>query len=95
MSQHHQGLFTSHGLPLASYAPATDGGEEEEGAVESRLPLEKVSTSSSAAPNFELLPLDLSQGWGLFGDHDPELLGNASSNTPTPSLMTEASFMED
>lgn len=39
------------------------------------------------------MPLDVSQG-GLFGDHDPEL-GTTHPDTPTPSLVTEASFMTD
>ncbi|PIB03126.1 Fork-head transcriptional regulator 2 [Cercospora beticola] len=41
----------------------------------------------------EFLPIDMTQG-GLFGDHDPEL-GTTHPDTPTPSLMTEASFMTD
>ena len=44
--------------------------------------------------NFDFLPLDYPQQ-NIFGDHDPELATQHDPNTPTPSLMTEASFMTD
>jgi hypothetical protein len=52
-----------------------------------------LTKPSSAAPHFDLLALDCAQA-PLFADHDPEL-GAPGPDTPTPSLMTEASFMTD
>ncbi|KXS95762.1 hypothetical protein AC578_1723 [Pseudocercospora eumusae] len=55
-------------------------------------PFDDSNTKPSSVTSFEMLPLDLTQA-PLFGDHDPELAFDP--NTPTPSLMTEESFMAD
>ncbi|KAI5359588.1 putative Fork head domain, winged helix-like DNA-binding domain superfamily [Septoria linicola] len=73
-------LTTPMGFHLPGYHQATP---------EDFPPAAKPPSVSS----FEFMPLDVSQG-GLFGDHDPEL-GTTHPDTPTPSLMTEASFMTD
>ena len=50
-------------------------------------------TKPPSNSGFDFLPLDYGQG-GLFGNHDPEIHGHGGdANTPTPSLMTEASFL--
>lgn len=55
-------------------------------------PFDDSNTKPSSLTSFEMLPLDLTQA-PLFGDLDPEL--GFDPNTPTPSLMTEESFMAE
>lgn len=72
--------LTPLGMHLQGYHQATP---EDFRAVPKPLPVSGL----------EFLPIDMTQG-GLFGDQDPEL-GTTHPDTPTPSLMTEASFMTD
>ncbi|CAK3748725.1 Fork-head transcriptional regulator 2 [Lecanosticta acicola] len=82
-------------MPLPSSAPQTPPGHFHP-VASTPPPAFHLMDSKPPAPyhaNFELLPLDYPQQT-IFGDHDPEM-SQHDPNTPTPSLMTEASFMTD